>query len=87
MYINYKLLIVFRLTYNRIDDREETNQGNGWCHYNTASTENISIERVLVRASAAHQEETDDDNCHTNANKMKFILSNAKFFLSIIYNV
>ena len=66
MYINYKLLIVFRLAYNRIDNREETKQGNGWCHYNTASTENISIERVLVRASATHQEETDDDNCHTN---------------------
>ena len=46
MYINNKLLIVFRLAYNRIDDREEANQGYGWCHYNTASTENISIERV-----------------------------------------
>ena len=38
MYINYKLLIVFRLAYYCIDDREETNQCNGWCHNDTTST-------------------------------------------------
>ena len=66
MYINYKLLIVFRLAYYCIDDREETNQCNGWCHNDTTSTEDISIESMLIRASSAHQEETDDDNCHAN---------------------
>ena len=64
--LNYKLLILFRFVNNRIDDWEETNQRNGRCHHNATSTEDISIESVLIRACTTHQEETDDDNRHSN---------------------
>ena len=42
-----------------------TNQAN---RYNDATgTENISIEGMLVRTGATHQQETDDDNRHSDA--------------------
>ena len=64
---NYTLRLVSWLANHGIDDRQEAYQSHGRSHYDTTSTEDVGIECALIRTSATHQEETENDNRHAHS--------------------
>lgn len=67
-FINLRILI-FRFTYNRIDDGDEAEEANHRSYLHTAHAEDVVVEHRLVAATTTHKDETKNDNQHAHRNE------------------
>jgi hypothetical protein len=65
---------------NGINHRDKADKADDRCHFDTHGTEDVLIKRSLIRSCTTHQNETDDNNQHTDSQQDKIELVEGKIF-------